>query len=376
MRKLLIMVATVSFTLTYAQQTINGSIIHDGIQRDYILYIPAIYDGGTEAPLVFNFHGFGSNANEQMLYGDFRAIADSEGFLLVHPEGTFFNGNQHWNVGGFTIGSTVDDVGFTEALIEELAGLYTINLDRVYATGMSNGGYMSFLLACQLSEKIAAVASVTGSMTPETFDACNPQHPTPILQIHGTNDEIVPYNGASWSRSIEDVMDYWVNYNNCDEPPSTVVFPDIDPTDGSTVEHIVYQNGDNNVTTEHMKVLGGRHTWPGSAYNFPGTNQDISASMEIWEFFSRFDINGTLSTGDYHDGLVTIYPNPTRSTINLSFNFYERLNYALFSATGQKLISGSLESSDSQIDLSNLPPNIYYLVIENQTYKILKSSFR
>ena len=376
MRKLLIMVATVSFTLTYAQQTINGSIIHDGIQRDYILYIPAIYDGGTEVPLVFNFHGFGSNANEQMLYGDFRDIADSEGFLLVHPEGTFFNGNQHWNVGGFTIGSTVDDVGFTEALIEELAGLYTINLDRVYATGMSNGGYMSFLLACQLSEKIAAVASVTGSMTVETFDACSPQHPTPILQIHGTNDEIVPYNGASWSRSIEEVMTYWVNYNNCDEPPSTTVFPDIDPTDGSTVEHIVYQNGDNNVTTEHMKVLGGRHTWPGSAYNFPGTNQDISASMEIWEFFSRFDINGTLSTGDYNDQSVTIYPNPTRSTINLSFNFYERLNYTLFSATGQKLISGSLESSDSQIDLSNLPPNIYYLVIENQTYKILKSSFR
>ena len=376
MRKLLIMVATVSFTLTYAQQTINGSIIHDGIQRDYILYIPAIYDGGTEVPLVFNFHGFGSNANEQMWYGDFRTIADSEGFLLVHPEGTFFYGNQHWNVGGFTIGSTVDDVGFTEALIEELAGLYTINLDKVYATGMSNGGYMSFLLACQLSEKIAAVASVTGSMTPETFDACNPQHPTPILQIHGTNDEIVPYNGASWSLSIEDVMTYWVNYNNCDEPPSTTVFPDIDPTDGSTVEHIVYQNGDNNVTTEHMKVLGGRHTWPGSAYNFPGTNQDISASMEIWEFFSRFDINGTLSTGDYNDRFVTIYPNPTRSTINLSFNFYERLNYTLFSATGQKLISGSLESSDSQIDLSNLPPNIYYLVIENQTYKILKSSFR
>ena len=376
MRKLLIMVATVSFTLTYAQQTINGSIIHDGIQRDYILYIPAIYDGGTEVPLVFNFHGFGSNANEQMWYGDFRAIADSEGFLLVHPEGTFFYGNQHWNVGGFTIGSTVDDVGFTEALIEELAGLYTINLDKVYATGMSNGGYMSFLLACQLSEKIAAVASVTGSMTPETFDTCNPQHPTPILQIHGTNDEIVPYNGASWSLSIEDVMTYWVNYNNCDEPPSTTVFPDIDPTDGSTVEHIVYQNGDNNVTTEHMKVLGGRHTWPGSAYNFPGTNQDISASMEIWEFFSRFDINGTLSTGDYNDRFVTIYPNPTRSTINLSFNFYERLNYTLFSATGQKLISGSLESSDSQIDLSNLPPNIYYLVIENQTYKILKSSFR
>jgi len=373
MKKFLIMTAMVSYALTYAQQTINGSIIHDGIQRDYILYIPSIYDGVAEVPLVLNFHGFGSNANEQMWYGDFRAIADSEGFLLVHPEGTFLNGNQHWNVGNFTIGSTANDIGFTEALIDELADLYTINLDRVYSTGMSNGGYMSFLLACQLSEKIAAVASVTGSMTPDTYNACNAQHPTPILQIHGTNDEIVLYNGTAWSRSIEDVLAYWVNYNNCDVTPSTTVFPDIDPTDGSIVEHIIYQNGDNGVTTEHMKVIGGRHTWPGSNFNFPGTNQDINASMEIWDFFSRFDINGTLSTNEYNDRSFTIYPNPTNSKISLSCSFCEKLNYELFSATGKKLISGSIESRNSQIDLSTLPPNIYYLVIDNQTYKVLKT---
>lgn len=277
-----------------AQQTINGSIIHDGIQRDYILYIPAIYDGNTDVPLVLNFHGYGSNANEQMNYGDFRDIADTEGFLLVHPEGTLLDGEQHWNVGNFTNGSTADDVGFTEALIDELASLYAINLDRVYSTGMSNGGFMSFLLACQLSEKIAAVASVTGSMTPDTFNDCSAQHPTPVLQIHETNDSVVPYDGAIWTRSIEDVISYWVNYNNCDINPTTSVLPDIDPSDGSTVEYIVYQSGDNNVTTEHMKIIGGDHTWPGSAFNLPGTNQDINASMEIWLFFSRFDINGTL----------------------------------------------------------------------------------
>ncbi|MCP4484210.1 MAG: hypothetical protein GY823_06580, partial [Flavobacteriaceae bacterium] len=122
-----------------AQQTINGSVFHDGIQRDYILYIPAIYDGSADFPLVLNFHGFGSNANEQMFYGDFRDIADTEGFLLVHPQGTILNGLQYWNVGSpGSSGSTIDDVGFTEALIDELANLYTINLDRVYATGMSN----------------------------------------------------------------------------------------------------------------------------------------------------------------------------------------------------------------------------------------------
>ncbi len=162
---------------SFAQETINASITHDGIQRDYILYIPEIYDGNTTVPLVLNFHGFGSSASQQMFYGDFRDIADTEGFLLVHPEGTTFIGNQFWNVGFPGISSTIDDVGFTEALIDELATLYAIDLDRVYATGMSNGGFMSFLLACQLSEKIAAVASVTGSMTQDTFDDCNAQRP-------------------------------------------------------------------------------------------------------------------------------------------------------------------------------------------------------
>jgi polyhydroxybutyrate depolymerase len=348
--------------------------MHDGIQRDYILYIPAIYDGSTDVPLILNFHGFGSDANEQLHYGDFRDIADIEGFLLVHPEGTFLNGDQHWNVGNFTIGSTADDLGFTEALIDELAILYTINLDRVYATGMSNGGYMSFLLACQLSQKIAAIASVTGSMTPDTYNACNTQHPIPILQIHGTSDGVVPYNGAAWSRSIEDVISHWVTYNNCDTNPTITVFPDIDPLDGSTVEHSVYSSGDNGVTTEHMKVIGGDHTWPGSSFIFPGTNLDIDASMEIWQFFSRFDINGTLSVNEFDNRQVTIYPNPTNSKVNLSLNFSKELNYELYSPLGNLLIIGTIRSSNQEIDLSNLSTSIYYLKIGNQVFKILKSN--
>ena len=290
--KILLLLLVFTFPIS-AQQTINESIIHDGIQRNYIVYIPEIYDGSSAVPLVLNFHGYGSNATQQMFYGDFRDIADTEGFLLVHPEGTLSNGNQFWNVGfPGTTSSTIDDVGFTEALIDELANSYAIDLDRVYATGMSNGGFMSFLLACQLSEKIAAVASVTGSMTPGTFNDCNAQHPTPVLQIHGTNDSVVPYDGNSiWTLPIVDVVSYWVNYNNCDTTPTTTTFPDLDLSDGSTVEHSVYEDGDLGSTTEHMKVIGGGHTWPGSIINTPGTNQDIDASMEIWSFFSRFDIN-------------------------------------------------------------------------------------
>jgi polyhydroxybutyrate depolymerase len=239
---------------------------------------------------------------------------------------------------------------------------------------MSNGGYMSFLLACQLSEKIAAVASVTGSMTPETYNACNAQHPTPILQIHGTSDSTVPYNGDTWTRSIEDVISYWANYNNCETNPTTTALADIDPSDGSTVEHIVYIDGDNGLTTEHMKVIGGGHTWPGSAFNFPGTNYDINASMEIWQFFSRFDINGTLSVNKFDKRQVIIYPNPTNSKINLSLNFSEELNYELFSSLGKLLIIGTIKTNNQEIDLSNLSPNIYYLKLGNQVFKILKSN--
>lgn len=374
MRYITLLLLLLGFTFSsFAQQTISASISHDGIQRDYILYIPELYDGSTAVPLILNFHGFGSNANEQMFYGDFRDIADTEGFLLVHPEGTTFIGNQFWNVGFPGISSTIDDVGFTEALIDELATLYTINLDRVYATGMSNGGFMSFLLACQLSEKIAAVASVTGSMTQDTFNDCNAQLPTPVLQIHGTEDDVVLYNGNTLSIPIADVISYWVDYNNCETTPSTTTLPDLDVSDGSTVEHSVYENSDNGITTEHMKVIGGGHTWPGSVLNTAGTNQDIDASMEIWLFFSRYDINGPLSTDDFENKHVSIYPNPTNSNINLSLNYSKDVNYELFSPLGQQLMTGTITSSNEQIDLSNLPSNIYFLKVGNQVFKILKS---
>ena len=375
MRFITVLLLLVGCTFSsFSQQTINASITHDGIQRDYILYIPELYDGNTAVPLVFNFHGYGSNAAQQMFYGDFRDIADTEGFLLVHPEGTTFIGDQFWNVGFPGLSSNIDDVGFTEALIDELATLYAIDLDRVYATGMSNGGFMSFLLACQLSEKIAAVASVTGSMTQDTFDDCNAQHPTPVLQIHGTDDGVVLYNGNNLSIPIADVISYWVDFNNCETTPTTTTLPDVDVSDGSTIEHSVYEDGDNGITTEHMKVIGGGHTWPGSVINTAGTNQDIDASMEIWLFFSRFDINGPLSTDDFDNNQVTIYPNPTQSKINLSLNYAKEVHYKLFSPLGKQLMTGTITSSNEGIDISHLPSNIYFLKLGNQVHKVLKSN--
>lgn len=369
-----ILIIAVLPILGFSQQTIYGSITHDGMDREYILYVPANYTGAYSVPLILNYHGYGSNAFEQMNYGDFRPIADTGGFLVIHPQGSLHFGIPHWNVGGWTIGSTTDDVGFTAALIDSIAAEYNIDLSRVYSTGMSNGGFMSFLLACQLSDEIAAIASVTGSMTLETYGACSPARPVPIMQIHGTDDSVVPYTGSLIFKSVDQVVEYWVDYNNCNPTPVFTLLPDIDPNDGSTVELYVYDEGDNNATVEHYKVIGGEHTWPGNAIGGPGTNYDINASVEIWNFFSRYDLNGITGI-DVPIGIgqeVVIYPNPARSFVNVESGGSDRTEYELVSSMGKIIEQGVVNKGNNIIDLSKFTPGIYFLRIGQASYKIVK----
>ena len=191
---------------TWAQETLNESITQNDLVRDYIVHIPGSYDNKVPIPLVLCFHGYGGTASG-ISYTNFNDVSDTANFIVVYPQGTLLKRKSHWNVGGWTLDSKIDDVGFISSLLDSLSERYNINQSRIYSTGMSNGGYMSFLLACQLSDRIAAIASVTGSMTPQTYNLCNPQRPIPVLQIHGTNDQKVPYKGnRKWSLSINKVL--------------------------------------------------------------------------------------------------------------------------------------------------------------------------
>ena len=273
----------------YGFQEFN--IEHDGLTRSFNIFVPDTYDPSEPVPLLFCLHGYGSNHDVIMEYTDFNTIASSENFIAVYPQGSLLNGITHWNVGGWTVGSFVDDISFIDLIIETVSDSYSINPDRIYSTGMSNGGYMSFLLACQLSEKIAAVASVTGSMTPQTFYSCQPQRAISVLQMHGTSDGVVPYGGnQSWTMGINTVVNYWKTHNNCSASPTVIDLPDIYTFDNSTVQEITYSNGDNNTTVKHYKVNGGGHDWFGV-----WGNRDINATELIWEFFSMYDINGLIN---------------------------------------------------------------------------------
>ncbi len=373
-----ILLLSIPFQLI-AREAINDTIIHDGLERTFILYVPDTYTPGTAAPLVFNFHGYTSSAYEQMLYGDFRPIADSAGFIIVHPMGTKdASGNTHWNVGWG--GSTVDDVGFTNALIDSISASYNIDSTRIYCTGMSNGGFMSYKLACESSDRFAAMASVTGSMNKGQPDICFPQHPVPVMEIHGTADFIVPYNGADWIESVEDVLAFWSDFNNCNGDPEITMMPDLDPNDGSTVEHHVYSDGDNGVKVEHFKVINGGHTWPGSQYGGFGTNYDIDASVEIWKFFSRYDINGKIlpaNIDQYEEYLsgIRIYPNPASFYIHIVSNSKEPLIYQLSALTGQKIKSGVIKAQNQVIGISELEKGLYLLTIGSRVFKIVVGGF-
>ncbi|MBO6793687.1 MAG: hypothetical protein JJ895_07245 [Balneolaceae bacterium] len=253
--------------------------------RSYFVYVPESYQHDSPMPLLFTFHGYTGNARSIMRYSGYNDLADSLGFIAVYPQGTLLEGKTHWNVGGWTLESTVDDVAFVNQLIDELTTEYAIDEDRIYSNGMSNGGYMSFLLACQADSRIAAMASITGAMTPQTIDACSPQKSVPVLQFHADTDETVPYTGdPAWTIGIEDIIDYWVAHNGTQTEPEISAMPDIDPNDGSTVEKHVYKASTTEAPVIHYFVKSGGHDWPGA-----WGNKDISASEITWEFLSRFE---------------------------------------------------------------------------------------
>lgn len=373
MKYFYLLLFTLSLQLSFAQQTINDTFMFDGLERSYILYVPAIYQSNQATPLVFNFHGYTSNAGAQMFYGDFRAIADTANFIIVHPMGTIDNNGQpFWNANW---GAAVDDIGFTSAIIDRLNNNYNIDLNRVYSTGMSNGGFMSYALACDLSDKIAAIASVTGSMLSPNLPACNPTNlPVPVMQIHGTADGVVPYDGTTGGLGvvgIEDVLDFWVGKNICSGAlPSITPVPDIDPTDGCTAERWLYDGCANNTTMEFYKVNGGAHTWPGTPFVQGATCQDFNASVEIWRFFSQFDINGriTSSTEDQElsNSSLTVGPVPFNNTLNIHSKNNDG-TIEIFNTTGEAIYRSDFSSpTEWSIQTENWSPGIYLIKVVDQ----------
>ena len=279
--------------IAFGRNTSRCSFVHDGLERFYLIYKPQSLNQ-EDAPVLFALHGYGSSAAFHKSYTGYENYADNEKFIVVYPQGyklesVLVNSSSHWNVGAWTTASEIDDIGFIDTIIDLVVNKEQVDETRIYSSGMSNGGFMSYHLACNLSEKIAAIASVTGSMSKETLADCAPSHPTAILQIHGLQDLVVPYFGFGdlGMEPIDDVLAYWANFNDCNLE-KLVAVADYFNEKGS-IDFINYEFCMNNVDVKLIRIPSMDHTWP-TLNNF-----NISASEEVWNFLSQFDLNGRIN---------------------------------------------------------------------------------
>ena len=267
-----------------------GKLVHKEEKRKYIVYTPASYHSEAQQsyPVVFNFHGGGMSMTEQMLYSQMNRTADRHRFIVVYPQGI----KQDWNVGfDMPYLEGTDDVGFTQALLAKLKQDYRIDSSRVYATGLSRGGFFALRLAADLPEVFAAVASV-GGPTPKPLV----QHHTKmgkvgVMLIHGTADQVVAYGGKPTGYlSAEDSQRYWAERNGLASVPARSRTIDADKGDGTDVTYLEQADGERGVAL--VTVKDGGHTWPGAdPFNIGlpigKTTRDIDANELMWQFFSR-----------------------------------------------------------------------------------------
>jgi polyhydroxybutyrate depolymerase len=264
-----------------------------GLSRSYLLHVPSSYAPNKAAPVVMVLHPFATNALLMVGISGMNETADRAGFIAVYPNG---NGKSQaflaWNVGGMA-DKSVDDVGFIDKVLDDLAKIIEIDTKRVFATGMSNGAMMCYRLAAERSDRFAAIAPVAGTMTDEYERIA---HPVAVLHFHGTKDRLIPFTGPTprtpkeiTFKSVAHTIQFWAKQNGC---PTAAEMAEIARTlnDGLQIKRMSYGPGRDGAEVVLYVIEGGGHTWPGRRMpgSFLGASPlDLSASDLIWEFFAR-----------------------------------------------------------------------------------------
>lgn len=274
---------------------------HEGRLRTYAVHVPADANAKNPLPIVLVLHGGGGSGARIARHTGFDAVADREGFLVVYPDGV----RGHWNDGrgsqDYAHRVNVDDVGFLEALIDTVAEQFNGDANRVFMTGPSNGGMMTYRFACERPERLAGVAPVIACVPEPIAGACAGETALPALIINGTEDPLVPFGGGGVQVgnresgrviSAPDSAALLAQRNGCGETPAETVLPDIDPDDGTTVRLYHYGNCAENAEVIFYVIEGGGHTWPGGRQYGPEplvgrVSRELNATETIWTFFAE-----------------------------------------------------------------------------------------
>jgi polyhydroxybutyrate depolymerase len=269
----------------------NGTIISNGEARKYLLYVPESYDPAIPVPLVITIHGFAQWPAHQAHISEWNELADEEGFIVVYPSGTQFP--RRWEASAVNYPDPTEnpDVQFISDLIDTLEGQYNIDPTRIYVNGLSNGGAMTYLLGCVLSDRIAATGSVAGAYLFPLQD-CHPDHTMPMIVFHGTADPIVPYTGGPSSHfdipfaNIPQWVEERAELNGCGTQSNTTL--------SDSVEVVHYSDCSQSAEVIFYSIAGGGHAWPGGkpipewiVGNNPTTPD---ATRLMWQFFQHYSL--------------------------------------------------------------------------------------
>ena len=269
----------------YVSNRSNGSLVSAGQKREYLLYVPRSYDGARPTPLVISMHGAGGWPAQQKDLSGWNRLAEAQGFIVVYPGGTAGAGPRIWHVDRGA--GLMKDVRFISELIDTLEARYHIDTARIYANGISNGGGMSFVLSCTLSDRIAAVGMVAAAQTLR-WSWCTERRPVPMIAFHGTADPLTPYlGGTSWMvpDALPNILTWtqlWARRNRCGAGAvDSVVAPDVTRRE--------YPACAGDATVVLYTVGGGGHTWPGGEpmmeWWVGPTSRRIDATSRMWAFF-------------------------------------------------------------------------------------------
>lgn len=280
--------------LSDKHEVVSNTVQVGDLPRVYLVHVPPAYRRGAPSPLLLAFHGGGGRADHMNRLTGLNAFSDKENFIVVYPSGL----EKHWH-DGRTDPANVDDVSFVNAMLDKLCQDYDIDKKRIYACGISNGGFFSQFLAINLSGRIAAVASVAASSRLPVFEGVVPPHPVPVLFVLGKKDPLVPFAGGEIKigmikrgkvASADQAIQYWVKANRCDSQPVVEALPDSDPPDGTHITKRQYSAGPHGAPVVAYIIENGGHTWPGGWQYLPEryigkTSRAIDANQVIWQFF-------------------------------------------------------------------------------------------
>lgn len=380
MNKIFTTISLILFSISLFSQMTTYNFKFEGKDRAFNVYLPSSYAEKKAAlPVVFFLHGMGGDMSN---FSGLSYKAEAENYIMVIPQA--MNNpktGKSWSAGAITIkgdtyfpNANINDVGFISSLLDTVSAWYNVNNEKVYVAGFSLGGFMTNKLACELGDRITAIASVSGTMSKKLMSQCTPSEPIPSLQIHSTNDGMVSYEASFTNLGAEELSQFWIKNNLADKTIDTLNLSK-NVNDGFSAIKFTYKGKTKSNEVVLYRLAGPDHNQ--SWYTVSSKN-DFDAINVIWDFFKEHNknfkqnnqIKEVVISNNIHEVKIDVFPNPATDLISLNFaNKIKLSSVSITNTLGKTIHKQFFEKTIDEVsfDIRNEFQGIYFFQIEDES---------